>query len=117
MTDYPPPPPPSDRIGPRPPWYEAATPQAVEHPDGTTVLVLGILSLAVCGLLGPFAWHRGSAVLREMDAQPERHWSNRGNVTAGRICGIISSAFLAVGVLLVVLWLLFAVVLFSNIGS
>lgn len=26
-----------------------------EHPDGTTVLLLGILSLVVCGLLGPFA--------------------------------------------------------------
>ena len=68
-----------------------------EHPQGTTILVLGILSLVVCGLLGPFAWSMGSKALREMDASPGV-WSNRGNVTAGRICGIISSCLLIAGV-------------------
>ncbi len=79
----------------------------VEHPRGTTVLVLGILSLMACGLLGPFAWKMGATAIDEMDAQPEVYWSNRGNVTAGRICGIIGTAFLAIGVLFFVLSLLF----------
>ncbi len=79
----------------------------VEHPRGTTVLVLGILSLMACGLLGPFAWKIGATAIDEMDAQPEVYWSNRGNVTAGRICGIIGTAFLAIGVLFFVLSLLF----------
>ncbi len=82
-------------------------PVGVEHPRGTTVLVLGILSLMACGLLGPFAWKMGATALDEMDAQPEANWSNRGNVTAGRICGIIGTAFLAIGVLFFVLSLLF----------
>lgn len=66
-----------------------------EHPDGTTVLVLGILSLVVCGLLGPFAWSKGSRALTEMDREPHTMWSNRGQIRAGQICGIISSCLLA----------------------
>lgn len=68
----------------------------MEHPDGTTVLVLGILSLVVCGFLGPFAWKKGNDVLAEMDRHPQGY-SNRGSVEAGRICGIISSVLLMVG--------------------
>ena len=69
-----------------------------EHPAGTTVLVLGILSLVICGVLGPFAWVKGNAAKREMDAQPGVQWSNRGSVTAGRICGMIASILLIVAV-------------------
>ncbi|HEY3482639.1 MAG TPA: hypothetical protein VGL02_27450 [Streptomyces sp.] len=47
---YPPGPPgPPYGYGYPPPGY------GVEHPQGTTVLVLGILSLVICGVLGPFA--------------------------------------------------------------
>jgi hypothetical protein len=67
-----------------------------EHPQGTTILVLGILSLVVCGILGPFAWSMGNNALKEMDAQPGVMWTNRGNVTAGRICGMIASIILIV---------------------
>jgi hypothetical protein len=67
------------------------------HPQGTTVLVLGILSLAVCGILGPFAWSMGNKALREIDADPSRTYGNRGQIVAGRICGIIASVFLIIG--------------------
>jgi len=70
-----------------------------EHPNGTTVLVLGILSLVVCGLLGPIAWGMGNSALKEMNAQPSYDWRNRGNITAGRICGIISTMLLVVSLL------------------
>jgi hypothetical protein len=53
----------------------------------------------VCGLLGPFAWIMGNNALREMD-DSGGVWSNRGNVTAGRICGIISTCLLAFGIVL-----------------
>lgn len=69
-----------------------------EHPAGTTILVLGILSLVICGFLGPFAWVKGNAAKKEMDAQPGVQWSNRGSVTAGRICGMIATIFLIIGV-------------------
>ena len=75
-----------------------------EHPRGTTVLVLGILSLVLglsCGigfLLGPIAWAMGGSALREIDAQPGLY-SNRSSVTAGRICGIVATVIMLVGVL------------------
>lgn len=75
-----------------------------DHPNGTTVLVLGILSLVACGVLGPIAWGMGNTALREMDAQPDVVWGNRGNVTAGRICGIIGTVLLAVGIAWILLW-------------
>ena len=58
---------------------------------GTTVLVLGILSLCL-GLigcvLGAIAWYIGNEELRRMDAGLADP-AGRGMVTAGRICGII----------------------------
>lgn len=98
-----------------PPGYQPAPGYGVpgqmyarEHPDGTTVLVLGILSLVVCGILGPFAWSKGNAALREIDAQPGMY-TNRGSVSAGRICGIIASVFLIVTVVFAVIVILGAV--------
>jgi len=94
----PPPPPP----GYSPGYQPYSQPAGVDHPNGTTVLVLGILSLVVCGLLGPVAWVMGNNAIKEMDAQPGLVFRNRGNVTAGRICGIIGSVFLVLSVLAVV---------------
>jgi len=63
---------------------------------------MGILSLVICGLLGPVAWNMGNKALREIDGQPGR-FSNRGQVQAGRICGMIASCFLILAVILVFL--------------
>ena len=67
-----------------------------EHPQGTTILVLGILSLVVCGLLGPVAWSMGSKALKEIDSSPG-NYTNRGSVNAGKICGMIASILLIIG--------------------
>ncbi|MFC4120339.1 DUF4190 domain-containing protein [Nonomuraea zeae] len=63
------------------------------HPNGTTILVLGILSLVVCTFIGPFAWVMGNTALREID-ESGYYYDNRSAVQAGRICGIISSVML-----------------------
>lgn len=70
----------------------------VNHPQGGTVLALGILS--VCGLpvLGPFAWFMGARALREVDASPVPV-ANRGQLLAGQITGIIGTVFLVLGAL------------------
>jgi len=73
-------------------------PQA-EHPQGTTILVMGILSQVICAVIGPFAWRMGNQALAEIDAQPGR-FSNRGQVQAGRICGIVATCLLAFQVVL-----------------
>lgn len=103
MTTTPPPPPPP---GQQPQWN---TPQTGgyqqttrEHPAGTTVLVLGILGLVLCGVLAPFAWIKGNNAKREMDAQPNINWTNRGTVTTGRILGIVGTVMILLGMVLVV---------------
>ena len=76
--------------------------QPQDHPKGTQILVLGILSLVCCGVLGPFAWMMGSGARKEMAARPNVYWGNKGIVTAGWVCGIIGSVFLILGVLYLV---------------
>jgi hypothetical protein len=62
-------------------------------PRSGTVLTLGILSLAVCSIMGPIAWSMGSEELRRIDSGlTEPH--GRGTAQAGRICGIIGTSLL-----------------------
>ncbi|MBI5386257.1 MAG: DUF4190 domain-containing protein [Verrucomicrobia bacterium] len=71
---------------------------------GTLILVLGILSIVVCGFLGIPAWLMGGGDLKEMDAglmDP----SGRGNTNAGRICGIIGTVLLVLSVIGAVVFL------------
>jgi hypothetical protein len=68
--------------------------------------VIGILSIVVCGLLGPVAWKMSNDVLIDMATQPDVDYSNRGTVTAARLCGIIGTGVLALQLLLAALWLI-----------
>ena len=75
-----------------------------EHPQGTTILVVGILSLVLglsCGiglLMGPVAWVMGNNAIGEIDRNPAAY-TNRGSVQAGRICGIVATVLLIIGVI------------------
>jgi len=82
-------------------WRPTST-APVDHPQGTTILILGILSLVVCGLLGPVAWIMGNNALAEIDRTPTAY-ANRGNVQAGRICGIIATVLLALVVVFIII--------------
>jgi len=68
-----------------------------EDSQATTVLVLGILSLVLCQILGPFAWVMGNKELAGIDAG-RRAPENRGTAQAGKILGIISTVLLSLGV-------------------
>jgi hypothetical protein len=68
------------------------------------VLVLGILSLVVCGILGPFAWSMGSRALREIDdsqltATP---LGGRETVNVGRILGMVATVLMVLALLALV---------------
>jgi uncharacterized membrane protein YjgN (DUF898 family) len=82
-----------------PPPYGYAPPR--DHPQGTTVLVLGILGLVLCQVLSPFAWVMGNRVIREIDLS-NGAIGGRSSANAGRICGIIGTVLLGLSVLLVV---------------
>jgi hypothetical protein len=90
-------------------------PVAREHPNGTLILVFGILGVVACGLLGPVAWVMGSRALSEMNRQPTTVWTNRGQVRAGQVCGIVSSCLLALSAIL--LTLLLATGAFDDFGE
>lgn len=117
----PPPPPGHESPGGPPPWgpppggpyggpygpgaYGAY--YAPGHPQGTTVMVIGILGLVVCQLLGPVAWIMGNNAIAEIDANPMAY-SNRSAVQAGRICGIVSTAILVFSAVIFLIVLLVA---------
>jgi hypothetical protein len=106
MSEYPPPPQdpnqpnpygqqnpygqPQQPYGQQPPGYAG-----MDHPRGTTILVLGILSIVCCGIFtGIPAILMGKNALAEIDSAPGRY-TNRSLVKAGFICGIIGTAWSA----------------------
>jgi hypothetical protein len=65
-----------------------------DHPEGTKILILGILGVTLCQILAPFAWIVGNRVLREIDQSNGMMTGNRGLVVAGRILGIVGTVIL-----------------------
>ena len=78
-----------------------------EQGQAVTALVLGILSIVLCQLLGPFAWKLGNNELRGI-AEGRRSPEGLGMAQAGRITGIIGTCLLALGVAALVFFLLAA---------
>ncbi len=63
--------------------------------NGTLILVLGILSIVCLPILGPVAWILGNNALKSGYVDP----SQLGQINAGRICGMIGSAFIVLGLI------------------
>jgi hypothetical protein len=70
-----------------------------DHPQGTTILVLGILSLVVCSPLGIAAWVMGKKALAEATAMGA---SNASTIKVGYILGIIATCLMILGVVIAV---------------
>jgi len=80
--------------------------QYPEQSQATTILVMGILGLIICGILAPFAWVMGNKELTAIDSglrSPE----NRSTANAGRILGIIGTVLLGIGLVVGIIFLLF----------
>jgi hypothetical protein len=73
---------------------------------GTVILVLGILGLVVCAPLAIAAWVMGSKDLKEMDAGTMDP-TGRGNTNAGKICGIIGTILMILGLIFGLIFILF----------
>jgi uncharacterized membrane protein YjgN (DUF898 family) len=98
------PPPYGGSGGPGGPGYGYGyPPQPPKHPQAITILVLGILGIVVCGLCGPFAWSMGTKAEREMAAAPGR-WTGSTEITIGKILGIVSTALLALTLVILVVF-------------
>jgi len=72
----------------------------------TTILVLGILSLVVCAICGPIAWAMANRDLAAMNSglmDP----SGMEQTKAGKICGIIGTVLLILGVVFGIIYFIF----------
>ncbi|HEY6635757.1 MAG TPA: DUF4190 domain-containing protein [Acidimicrobiia bacterium] len=85
-----------------PPQFPSESGAYPEQSQATTILVLGILGIVICGILAPFAWSMGNKELAAIDSG-RRAPENRGTANAGRILGIIGTVLLAAGVVLLIL--------------
>lgn len=87
----------------------AETHAAHQEPGrGGLILTLGVLSLVICGILGPFAWIMGKGDLEKMEAG-RMDPRDQGITKAGMICGIVASVLLILG--------LFGVIAFGIVGG
>lgn len=69
--------------------YFPPMPQPQPHPQMTTILVFGLMSVFMMPFLGPFAVKMGMKALKEIDANP--HYTGRSAILAGLIAGIIGT--------------------------
>jgi uncharacterized membrane protein YjgN (DUF898 family) len=91
------------------PYGGVPFPLAPDHPQATLVLVLGIVGIVVCGVVAPFAWVMGSRVVKEIDAS-NGQLGGRSQAQAGRICGIIGTCLIGLGLLAAVAIVVIALV-------
>ena len=68
---------------------------APQSGNSTLILVLGILSIVCFPILGPVAWILGNNALASGTVAP----AQMGQVSGGRICGIIGTAIFVLGVI------------------
>ncbi|GAA5045199.1 DUF4190 domain-containing protein [Nocardia callitridis] len=81
-----------------------------DHSNATLIMILGILSLVLCQILGPFAWVMGRRALNEIDASGGTI-GGRGSVQAGYVCGIIATVITVLSILVIVVVIVATVVI------
>jgi hypothetical protein len=86
-----------------------------DHPQATTILVLGILGF-FCGVLGPFAWVLGRRALTEIDASGGTI-GGRSNVQVGYILGIVTSILFALSLIFLIVYFVFIGVLLAHVST
>jgi hypothetical protein len=87
-----------------------------EHPQGTTILILGILGFVTSGICGAIAWYMGSKVQKEMAATGARY-SNESNINVGKILGMVTTILGLIGIVLVIVYIIIMVVAFASLGA
>jgi hypothetical protein len=83
-------------------------PAAMQLPNATAVLVLGILSIVVCFICGIIALVISNRDIAAYRANPELYSaSSYNNIKAGRTCAIIGIVLQVLGIVLYILFIAF----------
>ncbi|HET6759807.1 MAG TPA: hypothetical protein VFH20_11065 [Propionibacteriaceae bacterium] len=79
-----------------------------EHPQGTLILIFGILGIFIT-IFAPIAWYLGNKARAEIQASGI-HYSNEQNVSIGRMLGKIFTIIAIVSIALVIIfWIIVAI--------
>lgn len=76
------------------------------HPQdykGTTILVLGICGVTICGLCAPIAWSMGTNAIKQMEGDHIYDGSEYSSANVGRILGIVGTVFVLLALIVVFL--------------
>ncbi|MGW1739755.1 DUF4190 domain-containing protein [Nocardia sp. NPDC001965] len=93
--------------------YPGYGPPPPEHPQATTVLILGIIGMMFCQICAPFAWIMGRRALDEIDASGGTI-GGRSNVMVGYVLGIIGSVMLILMALVIIAYIVIIVVVLGS---
>lgn len=79
-----------------------------EHPQGSAILVLGIVGLFIT-ICAPIAWYLGSKAQKEIAASGVRY-GNEQNIRVGKILGMVVSILAIVGIVIAMIIMVIAVI-------
>ena len=86
-----------------------------EHPQGTLILIFGILGIFVT-IFAPIAWYLGNKAKQDIQASGFQY-SNEQNISIGRMLGKIFTIIAIVTIVLVIIfWIVIAVVAGTQSG-
>ncbi|MBO0811254.1 MAG: hypothetical protein J2P23_04320 [Microlunatus sp.] len=97
------------------PYGPPPYPMPREHPEGTLILILGVVSL-VCSPIGLVAWYLGSKAERGVE-ESGQYYSNLSSIKAGKIIGMITGILSIIGILAVIAYILFMLVILGVITT
>ena len=97
------------------PYGQSYPPVAQEHPQGTIVLVLGIVGIFV-PVVSFVAWYMGSKAQKEIRASGQS-FSNEQNINIGKILGMVFGILWIIGIVLWLGLIIFAVALGAAGGN
>lgn len=97
------------------PYGPPPYPMLREHPEGTLILILGLVSL-VCSSIGFVAWYLGSKAERGIE-ETGQYYSNLSSIKAGKIIGMITGILSIVGFVAVIAYIIFMLAIFGVITT
>jgi hypothetical protein len=93
-----------------------AMPPMQEHPQGTMILIFGILGIFIT-IFAPIAWYLGNKAKQDVQTSGIQY-SNEQNISIGRMLGKVFTIIAIVSIVLVIIfWIVIAVVAAGQSGG
>ena len=91
-------------------------PPMQEHPQGTLILIFGILGIFIT-IFAPIAWYLGNKAKKDVQTSGVQY-SNEQNISIGRMLGKVFTIIAIVSIVLVIIfWIVIAVVATGQSGG